>query len=215
MMRALLVLGLAAFLAGASAHAQAPAPRVALIIGNAAYPSAPGIATAAADATIVAETMRTAGYDVTELQDLTAANFGQTIRAFLDKVYAAGPEAVAFVYFGGYHTEGGLIERQAADQGLKFTLMMGDAIATPEFWAISGPAGEDIPGRDVALREGDELHLGSHTGRVIEVPGHTRGHSSSHRQNACGPNTRGPAGGKSFRDRQSAQPRRRTNRLSG
>jgi hypothetical protein len=102
MMRALLVLGLAAFLAGAPVHAQAPAPRVALIIGNAAYTSAPGIATAAADATIVAETMRTAGYDVTELQDLAAANFGQTIRAFLDKVYAAGPEAVAFVYFGGY-----------------------------------------------------------------------------------------------------------------
>jgi Caspase domain len=102
MIRALLVLGFAAFLVGAPAHAQAPAPRVALIVGNAAYTSAPGIATAAADATIVAETMRTAGYDVTEVQDLAAANFGQTIRAFLDKVYAAGPEAVAFIYFGGY-----------------------------------------------------------------------------------------------------------------
>jgi hypothetical protein len=102
MIRALLVIGLAAFLAGAPAHAQAPAPRVALVIGNASYTSAPGIATAAADATIVAETMRTAGYDVTELHDLETANFGQTIRAFLDKVYAAGPEAVAFVYFGGY-----------------------------------------------------------------------------------------------------------------
>jgi Caspase domain len=102
MIRALLVLGLAVFLAGAPVHAQAPAPRVALIVGNAAYTSAPGIATAAADATIVAETMRTAGYDVTEVHDLVAANFGQTIRTFLDKVYAAGPEAVAFVYFGGY-----------------------------------------------------------------------------------------------------------------
>jgi len=47
-----------------------------------------------------------------------------------------------FVYFGGYHPEAGLILRQAADQGLKFTLMMGDAIASPDFWAISGPAGE-------------------------------------------------------------------------
>jgi Caspase domain len=102
MIRALLVLGLAAFFAGAPAHAQAPAPRVALIIGNAGYASAPGIATAAADATIVAETMRAAGYDVTELHDLAAADFGQTIRTFLDKVYAAGPEAVAFVYFAGY-----------------------------------------------------------------------------------------------------------------
>jgi hydroxyacylglutathione hydrolase len=41
---------------------------------------------------------------------------------------------------------------------------------------ISGPAGENIPGRDVALNEGDEVHLGEHRGRVIDVPGHTRGH---------------------------------------
>ena len=41
---------------------------------------------------------------------------------------------------------------------------------------ISGPAGENIPGRDVALSEGDEIGLGRHVGRVIEVPGHTLGH---------------------------------------
>jgi hydroxyacylglutathione hydrolase len=41
---------------------------------------------------------------------------------------------------------------------------------------ISGPAGENIPGRDVALKEGDQIHLGNHVGRVIEVPGHTLGH---------------------------------------
>jgi len=41
---------------------------------------------------------------------------------------------------------------------------------------ISGPAGETIPGRDVALEEGDEVKLGRHVGRVIEVPGHTLGH---------------------------------------
>ena len=41
---------------------------------------------------------------------------------------------------------------------------------------ISGPANENIPGRDVALSEGDEVRLGSHVGRVIEVPGHTLGH---------------------------------------
>lgn len=41
---------------------------------------------------------------------------------------------------------------------------------------ISGPAGENIPGRDVALSEGDEVRLGEHIGRVIEVPGHTLGH---------------------------------------
>ena len=41
---------------------------------------------------------------------------------------------------------------------------------------ISGPAGENIAGRDVALREGDEIRLGDHVGKVIEVPGHTLGH---------------------------------------
>lgn len=41
---------------------------------------------------------------------------------------------------------------------------------------ISGPLSETIPGRDVGLGEGDELRLGSQVGRVIEVPGHTRGH---------------------------------------
>jgi len=40
---------------------------------------------------------------------------------------------------------------------------------------ISGPAGR-IPGRDVELREGDEVRIGNHVGRVIEVPGHTLDH---------------------------------------
>lgn len=41
---------------------------------------------------------------------------------------------------------------------------------------ISGPAGENIPGRDVGLEEGDEIRIGGHRARIIEVPGHTRGH---------------------------------------
>jgi hydroxyacylglutathione hydrolase len=41
---------------------------------------------------------------------------------------------------------------------------------------VSGPASETIPGRDVALQEGDEVRLGAHVARVIEVPGHTLGH---------------------------------------
>jgi hydroxyacylglutathione hydrolase len=41
---------------------------------------------------------------------------------------------------------------------------------------ISGPAAETIPGIDVELSEGDSVHLGSHVGRVWEVPGHTLGH---------------------------------------
>jgi hydroxyacylglutathione hydrolase len=41
---------------------------------------------------------------------------------------------------------------------------------------VSGPASDRIPGRDVALSEGDEIRLGKHLGRVIEVPGHTLDH---------------------------------------
>ncbi|MDR3441250.1 branched-chain amino acid ABC transporter substrate-binding protein [Telmatospirillum sp.] len=46
------------------------------------------------------------------------------------------------LYFGGYKTEGGLIVRQIRDQGLKATLVGGDALVTEEFWAITGAAGE-------------------------------------------------------------------------
>jgi hydroxyacylglutathione hydrolase len=41
---------------------------------------------------------------------------------------------------------------------------------------ISGPAGEEVPGRDVALAEGDEVRLGGHIGRSMHIPGHTIGH---------------------------------------
>ncbi len=41
---------------------------------------------------------------------------------------------------------------------------------------VSGPASEEIPGRDIALSEGSELRIGDHVGRVMEIPGHTLGH---------------------------------------
>jgi branched-chain amino acid transport system substrate-binding protein len=49
---------------------------------------------------------------------------------------------VDVVYFGGYHTEAGLIIRQMRDQGLATILMGGDALITQEFWSITGDAGE-------------------------------------------------------------------------
>jgi branched-chain amino acid transport system substrate-binding protein len=50
---------------------------------------------------------------------------------------------VALIYLGGYHTEAGLLLRQAHEQGLDIPLMAGDALATDEFWSITGPAGEN------------------------------------------------------------------------
>src|SRR5262249_57607912 len=49
---------------------------------------------------------------------------------------------VDVVYFGGYHTEAGLIIRQMRDQGMNTILMGGDALITQEFWSITGDAGE-------------------------------------------------------------------------
>jgi branched-chain amino acid transport system substrate-binding protein len=50
--------------------------------------------------------------------------------------------AIDVVFFGGYHTEAGLIIRQMRDQGMNTILMGGDALITQEFWSITGDAGE-------------------------------------------------------------------------
>ncbi|MCJ2121644.1 branched-chain amino acid ABC transporter substrate-binding protein [Methylobacterium sp. J-077] len=49
---------------------------------------------------------------------------------------------VDVVYYGGYHTEAGLILRQMHDQGLKAIVAGGDAVADKEFAQIAGPAAE-------------------------------------------------------------------------
>ena len=47
---------------------------------------------------------------------------------------------------------------------------------------ITGPKDEaaTIPGIDRAVTEGDEVRIGGHVGRVIDVPGHTAGHNAYH-----------------------------------
>ena len=49
---------------------------------------------------------------------------------------------VDIFYYGGYHTEAGLIVRQMREQGLKALLISGDALVTNEYWGITGSAGE-------------------------------------------------------------------------
>ena len=61
--------------------------------------------------------------------------------ALVSKLKAA---AIDIVYVGGYHTEAGLILRQMRDQGLKAQMISGDALATTEFWSITGPLGEGM-----------------------------------------------------------------------
>ena len=59
--------------------------------------------------------------------------------ALVSKMKAAN---VDLIYVGGYHTEAGLIIRQAREQGMKAVLMSGDALVTDEYWSITGPSGE-------------------------------------------------------------------------
>ena len=57
--------------------------------------------------------------------------------ALIGKMKEAG---VTVIYWGGLHTEAGLIIRQAADQGLKAILVSGDGIVSNEFASIAGDA---------------------------------------------------------------------------
>jgi len=59
--------------------------------------------------------------------------------ALVSKLKAAG---VDILYYGGYHTEAGLIVRQMRDQGMKTILVSGDALVTNEYWSITGDLGE-------------------------------------------------------------------------
>jgi len=59
--------------------------------------------------------------------------------ALISKMKAAG---IDVFYVGGYHTEAGLMIRQAHEQGYKPQLVSGDALVTDEYWKITGDAGE-------------------------------------------------------------------------
>jgi branched-chain amino acid transport system substrate-binding protein len=58
--------------------------------------------------------------------------------ALISKMKQAGVDAM---YLGGYQTEAGLLVRQARDQGFNAILISGDALASDEFWKITGNAG--------------------------------------------------------------------------
>lgn len=59
--------------------------------------------------------------------------------ALISKMKAAG---IDVFYVGGYHTEAGLLIRQARERGYNVQLVSGDALVTDEYWKITGAAGE-------------------------------------------------------------------------
>ena len=59
--------------------------------------------------------------------------------ALITKLKGSG---IDLIYHGGYHTEAGLIVRQAREQGLKSVMMSGDALVDNQYWQITGDTGE-------------------------------------------------------------------------
>ena len=86
---------------GGAATAQQQQPRIALVIGNAAYPKGP-LQTSLADGGLVAEALTSIGFEIVEGADVNQTDFRRVFRDFLEKVQAAGPDIIAFVYYSGY-----------------------------------------------------------------------------------------------------------------
>ena len=93
--------------AALSANAQTPPqsqpaePRVALVIGNGGYGQGP-LPNALNDAGLVAESLRSVAFDVTEGVDLKQADLLAAFKNFAAKVEASGPATIAVFYFAGY-----------------------------------------------------------------------------------------------------------------
>jgi branched-chain amino acid transport system substrate-binding protein len=76
---------------------------------------------------------------VKEAMNETITKGEKDYSALVSKLKQAGIEVL---YFGGYHTEAGLITRQMREQGMNTQLVSGDAMVSSEYWGITGPVGE-------------------------------------------------------------------------
>lgn len=77
-------------------------PRLALVIGNADYQSLGTLTNPGNDATLMADTLRRVGFDVTALPDLDQRSMKRAVGDFADKVARAGDGAVALFYYAGH-----------------------------------------------------------------------------------------------------------------
>ena len=77
------------------------------------------------------------GVEETMYEAITAGD--KDFTALITKMKQAG---IDLIYLGGYHTEAGLIARQASEQGLGAQMMSGDALVTDEYWSITGDTGQ-------------------------------------------------------------------------
>ncbi|MGQ9367509.1 branched-chain amino acid ABC transporter substrate-binding protein [Azospirillum sp. ST 5-10] len=88
-------------------------------------------------ATIFRENLERAGVPVVFDESI---NLGELdFSALVTKLKHAG---ATVLYHSAYHKEAGLIVRQAAEQSLKLRLVSNDDLNVPDFWAITGAAGD-------------------------------------------------------------------------
>ncbi|WP_298357082.1 caspase family protein [Rhodoblastus sp.] len=75
--------------------------RIALVLGEGAYANG-ALVTGPNDAGLVAQTLQSAGFDVTGARDLDTQGLRDALREFIEKAQASGPDTVAMIYFAGY-----------------------------------------------------------------------------------------------------------------
>ena len=76
--------------------------RHALVIGNSAYQTVPALPNPANDARAITEFLKSAGFEVTSVHNLTLGDMRQAISQFADSIAGKGSEAVAAVYYAGH-----------------------------------------------------------------------------------------------------------------
>ena len=93
-----IVLTLMALLFAAAAAAE---QRIALVIGNSAYPAIP-LANPANDARLMSKSLRAQGFDVIELLDADQRAFQRTVKDFGNRLKSAQGEALGLFYYAGH-----------------------------------------------------------------------------------------------------------------
>src|SRR5438093_7459638 len=84
---------------------QAPPPtdqRIALVIGNSNYQTAPKLANPGNDAQSMSQLLNSAGFEVTQATDLTRKDMVRVVQDFTAKVAERGPGTVAMIYYAGH-----------------------------------------------------------------------------------------------------------------
>ncbi|WP_438502103.1 hypothetical protein [Bradyrhizobium japonicum] len=98
----------------------------------------------------VLDDKRTAGRGIVDVVEARLHRLGRQVsrqsyvageRGFRALLSRMEKDRLRVAYIGGYHTEVGLLVRQAAEAKADLTVMANDPLMTSEFWAITGSAG--------------------------------------------------------------------------